>query len=430
MKRIILLLIILIIYFASLVISNNYVEEYVYQKVITAEAEIRNKVYNLFDKVKYVDPEYIPAPIRADKISIPKLSNLTIVGKRPYIGNEEVDKILQNEFNYEFKYLKSLYNIPCAIDKDGRLMIYTRWNFRVLQYSNNDVIETSYFPYAIGYKVPEDYYAPNKKEILKSAYDFYVSNEESHLRNYIDDGSYEQILSELFHIPNDYFCIKTKIDTLKLISTLDKPLMGCLEISHLLSDLNFRHYGVLQYNDFSVFIGEAPYIRYYVDRKDPSQYDNEVSKLKTTYFSILTILFFLFAGPIIYLEIMNRKARNESLYSKLKRLCNPSLYMKDYNKDKIDTANAIYKKITEASPDDKETLLLLVKEAEEKLDIIFVDSTKVASLKKQINPKRFMKPYQPEKVTLANELYAILNKEKVSYTDIIEIENKIEKLQG
>ena len=273
MKRIILLLIILIIYFASLVISNNYVEEYVYQKVITAEAEIRNKVYNLFDKVKYVDPEYIPAPIRADKISIPKLSNLTIVGKRPYIGNEEVDKILQNEFNYEFKYLKSLYNIPCAIDKDGRLMIYTRWNFRVLQYSNNDVIETSYFPYAIGYKVPEDYYAPNKKEILKSAYDFYVSNEESHLRNYIDDGSYEQILSELFHIPNDYFCIKTKIDTLKLISTLDKPLMGCLEISHLLSDLNFRHYGVLQYNDFSVFIGEAPYIRYYVDRKDPSQYE-------------------------------------------------------------------------------------------------------------------------------------------------------------
>lgn len=437
MKRIIILLIILIIYFASLVISNNYVEKYVSQKVITAEAEIRNKVYNLFDKVKYVDPEYIPDPIRADKISIPKLSDLTIAGKKPYmenkdsffLGNDEVDQILQKEFNYEFKHLKSLYNLPCAIDKDGGLLIYTRWNFRVLQYSNNDIIETSYFPYAIGYKVSEDNYAPNKKEILKSAYDFYISNEESHLRNYIDDGSYERILSELFHLPNDYFCIKTKIDTFKLISTLDKPLMGCLEISHLLSDLNFRHFGVLQYNDFSVFIGEAPYIKYYVDRKDPSQYDNEVSKLKTTYFSILTILFFLFAGPIIYLEIMNRKVRNESLYSKLKRLCNPSLYMKDYNKDKIDTANAIYKKITETSPDDKETLLLLVKEAEEKMDISFVDSIKVASLKKQVNPKRFMKPYQPEKVSLANELYAILNKEKVSYTDIIEIEKKVEKLQ-
>ena len=40
-----------------------------------------------------------------------------------------------------------------------------------------------------------------------------------------------------------------------------------------------------------------------------------------------------------------------------------------------------------------------------------------------------MNPYQPEKVSLANELYAILNKEKISYADIIEVEKKLVKLQ-
>ena len=134
-------------------------------------------------------------------------------------------------------------------------------------------------------------------------------------------------------------------------------------------------------------------------------------------------------GPLVYFEIKSRKSTNESLYEKLKRLCNPSLYFKDYNKEKIDCANDLYKRITKTAPDDQETLLLLAREAEEKLGVSFVDAGKIIMLKKQVNPKKFMNPYQPEKVSFANELYAILNKEKVSYADIIEVEKGIEKLQ-
>ena len=145
--------------------------------------------------------------------------------------------------------------------------------------------------------------------------------------------------------------------------------------------------------------------------------------------SIQTILFLLLVGPLLYLEIRSRKSLNESLYDKLKRLCNPSLYMKDYNKERIDSANDLYKRITETALDDQETLLQLASEAEEKLSVSFVNVEKILLLKKQVNPKRFLNPYQPEKVSLANELYAILNKEKVSYADIIEVEMKSEKLQ-
>ena len=42
--------------------------------------------------------------------------------------------------------------------------------------------------------------------------------------------------------------------------------------------------------------------------------------------------------------------------------------------------------------------------------------------------KRFMKSYNPEKVTLANELYSRLSKENISYKDIIEIEEQSKKL--
>jgi hypothetical protein len=94
----------------------------------------------------------------------------------------------------------------------------------------------------------------------------------------------------------------------------------------------------------------------------------------------------------------------------------------------VDKANAIYQKLMKTSPDDKDTLYDLQSQAEEELGVSFVDLEMVKKLKKKVNPKRFMKPYNPEKVTLANELYSRLSKENISYKDIIEIEERSKKL--
>lgn len=80
------------------------------------------------------------------------------------------------------------------------------------------------------------------------------------------------------------------------------------------------------------------------------------------------------------------------------------------------------------SPDDKDTLYDLQSQAEEELGVSFVDLEMIEKLKKKVNPMRFMKPYNPEKVTLANELYSRLSKENISYKDIIEIEERSKKL--
>jgi hypothetical protein len=128
------------------------------------------------------------------------------------------------------------------------------------------------------------------------------------------------------------------------------------------------------------------------------------------------------------MEIKHKEKINETLYNKIKRLCNPSKFIKEYDKEKVDKANAIYQKLMKTSPDDKDTLYDLQSQAEEELGVSFVDLEMVKKLKKKVNPKRFMKPYNPEKVTLANELYSRLSKENISYKDIIEIEERSKKL--
>ena len=132
--------------------------------------------------------------------------------------------------------------------------------------------------------------------------------------------------------------------------------------------------------------------------------------------------------PLLYMEIKHKKKINETLYNKIKRLCNPSKFVKEYDKEKVDKANAIYQKLMNTSPDDKDTLYDLQSQAEEVLGVSFVDQEMLERLKKKVNPKRFMKPYNPEKVSLANELYSRLSKENISYKEIMEIEERSKKL--
>ena len=184
----------------------------------------------------------------------------------------------------------------------------------------------------------------------------------------------------------------------------------------------------LSTSDYRVFVCTTPTIIYSITEINPDQCENEISQLKTIWLFILFLLFIMIDVPLLYMEIKHKKKINETLYNKIKRLCNPSKFVKEYDKEKVDKANAIYQKLMNTSPDDKDTLYDLQSQAEEELGVSFVDLEMVEKLKKKVNPKRFMKPYNPEKVTLANELYSRLSKENISYKDIIEIEERSKKL--
>ena len=97
------------------------------------------------------------------------------------------------------------------------------------------------------------------------------------------------------------------------------------------------------YSDYyKVFMRKSQPITFRITKfKDVEQ--NEIKRILTTWGIRLTILFL-----IIYLLIFIRERRlnalaKEPLRSKLLKLCNPSQFMKPYNKYKFEKANSIYK---------------------------------------------------------------------------------------
>ncbi len=93
---------------------------------------------------------------------------------------------------------------------------------------------------------------------------------------------------------------------------------------------------------------------------------------------------------------------NESVYDRLKRLCNPVNFMQNYDKEKVEIANQIYSKLMSANPNTDE----IAAEAEKLLGIQLVDNHQIEDLKNKLHPKNFMNPYDARKISLANEIYS------------------------
>ena len=110
---------------------------------------------------------------------------------------------------------------------------------------------------------------------------------------------------------------------------------------------------------------------------------------------------------------------DESIYDKLKRLCNPVNFMENYNKEKVEIANQIYSKLMVANPNIDEIAV----EAEKLLGIQLVDIHQIEDLKKKLHPKNFMNPYDAQKISLANELYSRIV-DNMTYSEYNKLKNE------
>ena len=142
----------------------------------------------------------------------------------------------------------------------------------------------------------------------------------------------------------------------------------------------------------------------------------------------LTLLMLFIVVPLWFVENKRKKIKEESLYDRLLRLCNPSNFVKNYDKDKVERANDIYKKLLSISSDDKETLEEIQKQAIMDLGITFIDKELLNELKQKVNPKNYMNPYNAEKVSIANDLYSRLNNEELTYYEFVEIDKLAKQL--
>ena len=109
-------------------------------------------------------------------------------------------------------------------------------------------------------------------------------------------------------------------------------------------------------------------------------------------------------------------------------MCNPKSFMDNYDRNKVNNANSIYKALMETASDDFETLNQLQARAVEELGICLINKCELEELRDKVNPKNYMSPYNPDKVALANELYAILTKDGVTYNEFIDVKEKSKQL--
>lgn len=118
----------------------------------------------------------------------------------------------------------------------------------------------------------------------------------------------------------------------------------------------------------------------------------------------------------------------ETMYERLKRLCNPAKFVDNYDKEKVDVANNIYSKLMSIDQNDEQAIDELVVIAEKDLRINLLDEYRFIYLKNRLNPKKYMEPYDAEKVTLSNELYSQLMQPDLNYTKYVQIKRKAETL--
>lgn len=423
MKRKIIIGSVIVVYIIAIISMYNIVDKYVHNKVHSLRAEIQQELDNIYgNNYRVIDVEYSNAPIKPEKVPMPQKNK--IVNPNPVIPslNREIRKIEDQEYESYFGDLKSLYKVSYLLGSDSRLFNCC-WCLKIMYKSSDGFSLQELFPYGVGYKKILDFYQTSVEDAVKDAFDFYTKNKKSQYSNSIEIGSYKRIYSQITNLSNEYYYINRAVDS-TIVLKFFRPFFGEIKEPNLYTPLNCSRESYMYNNEYKVFVGTTPQISFYIDRIDEEQDSKEIASLRSLWGVLLTILMLLIVVPLTLMEIRYQKRIKETLYVKLKRLCNPSKFVTEYDKEKVDKANAIYQKLMNTSPDDKDTLYDLQSQAEDVLGVSFVDPEMVEELKKKVNPKRFMKPYNPEKVTLANELYSRLSQKNISYKEIIEIEEK------
>ena len=125
---------------------------------------------------------------------------------------------------------------------------------------------------------------------------------------------------------------------------------------------------------------------------------------------------------------IGQEYRDETLYVRLKRLCNPANFVDNYDKEKVEKANQIYRTLEGFSTISNDKCIELIKKAEVELDVNFLDEYQFNQLKDKLNPKNFMQPYDADKVSLSNELYSQLMQLDINYTKFLQIQDKAKSL--
>ena len=431
-------------YLVAMVAMFFGVNSYITSKDIRLRDEIYEAISNAFEgRKEVIGLTYSGYRVEYDKMNIP-LSPAQLAKK---IDKSEIAQLPDSLKHLEGTTLQSIADDQEKEWKENYGDLYKmyqlRWKDNIRKEDGwclsvckqeIDGVSMSYiFPYAVGYKKQEwsDFYsyAPSVQAAVNEAFDFFTNNDKSQYYGIYEKNSVDDLWSKLNAASNEYYFL-AKDETPRMWGGSSST-----RIDPEIKDKNGRE--VCPYKNGSMYNG---YYRVFIGRTQPTTYsikkygwepDEKDRKDLWLYWSIgLTVLLLLVVIPLWVIDAKHQKVKDESLYDKLKRMCNPTNFMNgaNYDKEKVDRANAIYKRLLEINGDDVEALNELQQQAVAELGINLIDAEKLADLKEKVNPKNYMTPYNPDKVALANELYAILSKEGLTYNEMVDVEEKSKQL--
>lgn len=416
------------------------VDKYIEDKDNRLRKDFNIAILNIFNEREYIDVVYSGRKVSYEKRAIPDKpakrkipqdeESIRVFGdrnkralnrwKEDYGDLTKMYRIKNDRSEWEVPYEEEdgweLIKISSLYDSDGNSLLVQQW----------------IFPYAVGYKKQDYYFAydyvPSVRTAVEEAFEFFTQNPNSSMIDSYEIGSYNRILNKLYECRNEYYTILK--DTIPKSSQIGETLWGT---PRKYDKSGNRIVSPMAYTDmyngyYKVFVGLTQPVTWSIKRLD-SVVDSDRSKMLRLW---LISTSGLFAVIILLLSISlfkKNRRMNETDYHKLLRLSHPRNFMKPYDKDKVEKANCIYKEVEQVKKDDVEKINSLIQRCIDDLDISFIDSTSLEELRHQVNPEHFMNPYDAEKVQEANKLYAILAKPNLTYSEYIDVKNKAKQLK-
>jgi hypothetical protein len=278
------------------------------------------------------------------------------------------------------------------------------------------------FPYQVALKRSEwgNYYTV--PQAVAEAYDFYVNNPKSGISDRFEKGSHNRIWSKIYDCQNDYYGVYRNDNEHSWYEGNPIPGASSAREGGSIED-GWMHNGY-----YRVYVARTQETHWGIKKHPWNPDKKERDHLLLWTLTIIAVFFIIPIGIIARKIHINNKRKHETLKAKLLRLCNPSNFVKEYDKDKVDYANKIYQRLVEIDVNDTTSLATVANEAISFLSIPLIEETELKELEDKLNPQNFMRPYDANKIEKANELISMLKHSSLKYEDYLEIVKQTNQL--
>jgi len=427
----------IILYFILCGIIIIFSFKYVEEKRDRLRSEAYSELRNFFkEQNEFVMIEYSGEKVGYEKGEIPQYVQSSLFSSI-YSKREKAEWEERYGNIYKIYNLKPKWESTNKYDTDNK---WTGWLFNIIESTGRGFKEYQIFPRSVGYFKQENRwlydYAPSVQTAIDEAFEFHTTNPKSSYYGKISDINHWDVIDK---VENEYYQMfsydnlkwargKQYADSLLKWSPWNLADGGYIEVSKVEEQIGDD--GGAMYNGYyrvdNKYVPVAFWNIVYDVWSDPQTKDR--NKIILYGLTSLTILFIVLITFLINKRNRIIKIEKETMKQRLLRMCHPNNFMTPFDKEKIDKANILYSKVLEVLGDDRESLKALVDDAMRELSISFIDDNVLNKLKKQCNPSNFMNPYNAEKVTLATELFSILNKENLTYSEYCSVEDRFKLL--